>query len=129
MRLSRRALLGAALSGGSLAVLGAVPGWAKSLGAGTSSLLLVDGSVPAGLIRETRRELGMSGPTLTVAGPATLTEAADWLAAAPGRRVAGLLGHGDGILFQQMVPRGDALWLSAPHRGSPVALMSFVAIG
>ncbi len=129
MRLSRRALLGAALSGGSLAALGAMPAWAKPHAAGSSSLLLVDPSATARAVQDARKALGVSGPVLTVAGPESLTTAADWLAAMPGRRVAGLVAHGDGILFQQMVPRGSARWLPATRHVSPVALMSFVVIG
>ncbi|MDO8608100.1 MAG: hypothetical protein Q7R40_16310 [Phaeospirillum sp.] len=126
MRLSRRALIGAALGGGSLAALGAVtPAWATPSGDGASSLLLVDPSVTA----ETRRALGKGAASLTVKGPETLAEAALWLAAKPGRRVMGLVADGDGILFQQMVPRGSARWLSLTHHASPVALMSFVVAG
>ncbi|TAN79150.1 MAG: hypothetical protein EPN20_00555 [Magnetospirillum sp.] len=126
MRLSRRALLGAALSGGGLAALGAVPAWALPSG---TSLLLVDPSVTARAARDVRKALGIAGPTLTVTGPEILADAAGWLAAAPGRRVVGLVTDGDGILFQQMVPRGSARWRPAAHHGSPAALMSFVVEG
>lgn len=128
MRLSRRALLGAALSSGSLVALGAIPSWAMPLGTDPSSLLLVDSKATPRQIQETRERLGVSGPILTVTGPETLAEAARWLAT-PGHRVAGLVAHGDGILFQQMVPRGNARWLAATHPALPTALMSFVVTG
>ena len=130
MRLSRRTLLGVAVTGGSLAVIGTMPlGVSPAVAATQEALILVDPTISAEEIQETRKALGVSGPTVRVEGPEALAEAAQWLAAAPGRRVAGLLADSDGILFQQMVPRGSALWLSSTHHTPPAALMSFVVAG
>jgi hypothetical protein len=126
MRLSRRAVLGAALGGGSLAMLRAMPTWAGSTAAPT--LLLVDPGLPPDLVSATRRKLGGNARLVVVTGPESLAGAAAWLAEAQGRRVVGEVADGDGILFEQMVPRGRAVWLSHTHHAGE-ARTSFVVAG
>ncbi|WP_096704291.1 hypothetical protein [Magnetospirillum sp. 15-1] len=113
MRLSRRAVLGAALGGGTLAALRGLPAAAMTAPVSGATLVLADPSVSPAFAEAVRNWTG--GSVRTVAGPQTLADAARWLAAAPGRRVVGLVDDADGVLFQQMVPRGRATWLSAIH--------------
>lgn len=114
MRLSRRAVLGAALGGGALGALHGLP--AAAFPAASSpgpTLILADPSVNPAFAEAVRAWTG--GSVRAVTGPESLADAARWLAAAPGRRVIGLVDDADGVLFQQMVPRGRATWLSATH--------------
>lgn len=113
MRLSRRAVLGAALGGGTLAALRGLPAAAMTAPVSGATLVLADPSVSPAFAEAVRNWTG--GTVRTVAGPQTLADAARWLAAAPGRRVVGLVEDSDGVLFQQMVPRGRTTWLSAIH--------------
>jgi hypothetical protein len=122
MRLSRRAVLGAVLGGSTLAALRGLPAAAMTAPVSGATLVLADPSVRSGFAEAVRNWTG--GSLRTVTGSQTLSDAARWLAAAPGRRVIGLVDAADGVLFQQMVPRGRATWLSAIHHAPSPATRS-----
>jgi hypothetical protein len=103
MTISRRHLLGAAAAGALTAALPFSPADAKTSG-GVEILTLAD---PA--LRATFQD------ALIVQGHAQLRQAADWLAAAPNRALAGLLSDADGVLLLQLVERGSARWLWSDH--------------
>lgn len=115
MRLSRRAMLrgAGALGGGALAALGGLPAAAFPAVRPGATLILAHPSAGPGFAGAVAAWTG--GTVRTVAGPETLAEAAGWLAAAPGRRVVGLVDAAHGVLFQQMAPRGRVAWLSESH--------------
>lgn len=118
MRISRRrmlkgAVLGGALGGGALAALGGLPAAAFPAPRPGATLILAHPSAGPGFAGAVAAWTG--GTVRTVTGPETLAEAAAWLAAAPGRRVVGLVDAADGVLFQQMAPRGRVAWLAETH--------------
>lgn len=113
MRLSRRAVLGGTLGGGTLAALSGLPAAAFPAARPGATLILAHPSAGPGFAGAVAAWTG--GTVRTVTGPETLAEAANWLAAAPGRRVVGLVDAAHGVLFQQMAPRGRVAWLSEAH--------------
>jgi hypothetical protein len=126
MIMSRRRLLGAALTGASLAAVGLPVGRAT---AGTGSLaeaprLLVDPAAPQGFVDGARvalKTLGLGGIAVVERpSDSTLADHVAWLTARPGRRAIGLIGDSEAFLMQQMAPAGRVRWLSlAQHRASP----------
>jgi hypothetical protein len=106
-------MLGGALGGGALAALGGLPAAAFPAARPGATLILAHPSAGPGFAGAVAAWTG--GTVRTVAGPETLAEAAGWLAAAPGRRVVGLVDAAHGVLFQQMAPRGRVAWLSESH--------------
>ncbi|MGE5548559.1 MAG: hypothetical protein ACM33T_16755 [Solirubrobacterales bacterium] len=115
MTISRRALLGAALAGGSVAALGALPAMAFGRGPASASasapLVLVDPAVDPAF---GAMAAGNGGRVVTVGGFADLSRAASWLTATPGGRLVGLLSEADGLLLRQMVS-ADTRWLAQAH--------------
>ncbi|CAA7625573.1 exported hypothetical protein [Candidatus Terasakiella magnetica] len=116
MRLSRRTLLGAALTGGSaVAVAGALPALAKPVELASETLVLVDPSVSSAFSEGLGRVWVGQVAIRPVTGSETLGQAAAWLAAGPGRQVVGLVGDADGVIFQQRIERGSVRWMSSAH--------------
>lgn len=114
MTMSRRALFGAALGGGSMVALGGMPAWAFAGAARVTApsdrlVLVARGADPAFAVAAAR-----GGRVVTVDGIAALSDAARWFAARPGRRLVGLLSEADGVLLRQLVPAGSD-WLALGH--------------
>lgn len=114
MSLSRRALLGAALGGGSLAALGGMPAWAA--GGGTRVIAPSDRLVlvARGADPSFAASAAQGARVMEVEGMAGLSDAARWLSARPGRRLVGLLTEADGLVLRQLVPAGCD-WLAFGH--------------
>lgn len=112
MMLSRRALLGAALGGGSMVALGNMPAWAfpANVTAPADRLVLVARGVDPAFAAAAAR----GSRVITADGVAALSDAAQWFAARPGRRLVGLLSEADGVLFRQWVP-ASSQWLALGH--------------
>lgn len=110
MSLSRRALLGAALGGGSLVALGGMPVWAfgKATAPAERLVLVAGGADPAFAVA------AQGGQAVTVTGLDALYAAAGWLTARPGRRLVGLLSEADGMVLRQLVPASSE-WLALGH--------------
>jgi hypothetical protein len=128
MRLSRRTLIGAALTGGSIAAIGLPVAWT---GAGGRSAqppseaprLLIDADAPRDFVDSTQATLQAIGfgetdsRTVDHADAATLVETLAWLTARDGRRVIGLLRNAEATLVQQLARNGSIRWLSLAQHG------------
>ena len=113
MMVTRRTLLASALGGGALAALRAVPAMAAAMPRPVQTLILADPGIDRSFARAVAART--AGQVHVVAGPRTLADAARWLAAAPDRQVVGLVSAADGVLFQQMAPRGRLSWRAETH--------------
>lgn len=125
MTVSRRTLLGAALSGGAVAAVGLPAAHAATIGPNPpleAPRLLVDPRAPRGFLDGAciaLRALGLGG--IAVVEPpsdAALTESIAWLTARRGRRIIAMVGDSQAILMQQMAPAGRVRWLSLAQHGS-----------
>jgi hypothetical protein len=128
MMISRRAVLGAALTGGAIAAAGTLPAWATDADGMAAApveapRLLVDSAMPAAFAEAATAALTASGlgggGTVVIDGDGTaaLAASAAWLAARPGRRLVGLVKDADGILFHQFARTDRTHWLSIGHHG------------
>ena len=120
MIISRRTLIGVALTGGAAAALGVGAAWAAPVGAAgpltEAPRLLVDAAIPAAFVDGARSSLANFGLGLDVhQAQDALVDTIAWLGAGKGRSVIGLTATAEAILVQQMVRDGRTRWLSLAH--------------
>ena len=120
MIISRRTLIGVALTGSAAAALGVGTAWAApafSASAVTEApRLLVDAATPAAFVDGARSSLARFGLGMdTYPAEGALVDSVAWMGAGNGRSIIGLTATAEAVLVQQMVRDGRTRWMSLAH--------------